>query len=335
MIMVVMKRNGVFAAAWLLIWATFVAPASLSSPASAAQWSPQHNVEFIVPTAPGSTMDLLARVVQKIWQEKHLIDSTMTVEAKAGAGGAVAWSYVGRKTGDGHYIAISGPTLVANQVLGVGDISYKDVTPIAQLFTEYVVFVVPVDSPIKNGADLVNAMRTSSTLSIGVAPGFGGSNHVAFLRLAKAAQIDPNKLAMVPFKGANESVNALLGGHIDVADATMSAVAPFLKSGRLRAIAIAAPKRGQQADIPTWKEQGFDVVEGNWRGIVGPKDLDPAALAYWSARVADLVKSPEWAEVLKQQQWDADYADSAASRAFLDRQFEDLRVTLAGLHPSK
>ena len=306
--------------------------------ASAADaWTPQHNVEFIVPTAAGSTMDLLARVIQKVWQEQKAVTVPITVEAKSGAGGAVAWTYVSRKASDGHYIAISGPTLVANEILHIGELSYRDVTPIAQLLTEYTVFAVRADGPIKTGADLVQAMRTSKTLSIGVAPGFGGSNHVAFLKLAGAAKIDPNSLTIVPFRGANDSVTALLGGHIDAADATMSALAPFLRSGKLRAIAIAAPKRltGEHADIPTWKEQGFDVVEGNWRGIIGPKNLPPAELAFWDSRVAQLVKSPEWAEFLKRYQWDSDYADSAASKRFLDQRFEELKATFAHLKVSK
>ena len=310
---------------------------SLLAHAEPTAWEPQRNIEFVVPTEAGSTMDVLARAIQKIWQQTHAVNVPMTVEARSGAGGAVAWTYVSRKSGDGHYIAISGPTLLSNSLLGVGDLNYKDVTPIAQLFTEYTVFAVRADGPIKTGADLVNAMRTSSTLSIGVAPGFGGSNHVAVLKLARAANIDPSKLAIAPYRGANESVQALLGGHIDVAPATISAIAPFLDSGKLRAVAVAAPHRlaGTQAAIPTWKEQGFDVVEGNWRGIVGPQNLKPAELAYWNTRVGDLVKTDDWAQVLKQYHWDADYADAAGSKRFLDTRYQELQSTFANLHLSK
>ena len=305
--------------------------------AEPAVWEPQRNVEFVVPTEAGSTMDVLARAMQKIWQQTHAVNVSMTVEARSGAGGAVAWTYVSRKNGDGHYIAISGPTLLSNSLLGVGDLNYKDITPIAQLFTEYTVFAVRADGPIKTGADLVNAMRTSSTLSIGVAPGFGGSNHVAVLKLARAANIDPSKLAIAPYRGANESVQALLGGHIDVAPATLSALLPFLDSGKLRAVAVAAPHRlaGAQADIPTWKEQGFDAVEGNWRGIVGSQNLKPAGLAYWNTRVGELVKTDDWAQVLKQYHWDADYADAAGSKRFLDARYQELQSTFANLHLSK
>jgi putative tricarboxylic transport membrane protein len=309
----------------------------LQAYAEPAQWSPQKNVEFIVPTAAGSTMDLLARTIQDIWQKNHLVNTTMTVQAKPGAGGSVAWTYVSQKAGDGHYIAISGPTLLANDVLGVGELKYKDVTPIAQLFTEYEGFAVNADSPIKTGADLVKALKEPSPPSVGVAPGFGGSSHVAILKLARAAGIDPKRLTIVPFKGANESVLSVLGGHTDVAIGTMSVLAPQLASGKLRAIAIAAPKRlgGAQSNIPTWTEQGLPVVEGNWRGVVGPKGLGEAEVAFWSAKLAEAVKNDEWTATLERNYWDADFRTGAEAKQFLDTSYQELQSTLKDLRVAK
>lgn len=307
---------------------------ALSQP---AQWKPQKNVEFIVPTSAGSTMDQLARVILDIWQRRHLVDTTMTVQAKPGAGGAVAWTYVSRNAGDGHYIAISGPTLLANDVLGVGELKYKDVTPIAQLFTEYEVFAVGADNPIKTGGDFVKGLKSSNPSSVGVAPGFGGSSHVALLKLARAAGVDEKKLTIVPFKGANESVLSVLGGHTDVAIGTVSVLAGQLASGKLRAIAVSAPKRlgDPLSTIPTWKEQGLDVVEGNWRGVVGPKNLGAAEVAYWSDRLAEVVKTDEWTENLKRNHWDADFIVGPAAKRFLDVRYEELRTTLANLRATK
>lgn len=308
-----------------------------SANSQAGSWKPQKNVEFIVPTSAGSTMDLLARVIQDIWKKNDLVDATMTVQAKPGSGGAVAWTYLSRKTGDGHYIAISGPTLLANDVLGVGELKYKDVTPIAQLFTEYEVFAVNANSPIRTGADLVNALKSATQPTIGVAPGFGGSSHVAILKLARAIGIDPNSLTIVPFKGANESVLSVLGGHTDVAIGTVSVLAPQLATGKLRAFAVSAPKRlsGTLSAIPTWKEQGFDVVEGNWRGIVGPKDLGDAEISFWSSRLAEVVKKDEWTANLERNYWDADFMTGADARRFLDIRYEELRSTFANLRVLK
>jgi putative tricarboxylic transport membrane protein len=315
--------------------AACVMPASLR--AQTAKWTPSKNVEFIVPTAAGSTMDLLARLIADVWSRNSLVSSTVTVQAKGGSGGAIAWSYVSRKAGDGHFLAISGPTLLSNDILGIGDLSYKDVTPIAQLFTEYTCFVVNADGPIKSGNDLVKALKSPKPPTVGVAPGLGGSSHVALLKLADAAQIEQSKLTIVPYKGANESITAVMGNHIDVTSATMSVVAPMLDAGKLRPIAIAAPQRleGAHADIPTWRELGFDAVEGNWRGVVGPKNLGEAEVAFWSGRLAEVVKTEEWNASLKRNYWNADFSTGAASVRFLDTQYAELRSTLANLRVGK
>ena len=165
----------------------------------------------------------------------------------------------------------------------------------------------------------------------------GSSSHVAILRLARAAGIDPGKLTIVPFKGANESVTAVLGGHVDVVIATMSVLDSHLAAGKLRAIALAAPKRigGQHANIPTWTEQGFDVVEGNWRGVVGAKNLGPEQVAFWSARLADVVKRDEWKESLIRNSWDADFRIGADARSFLNVQYQELSSALAVLRSDK
>jgi len=145
-----------------LIGFSFVCTVLVVEGHSQPAWSPQKNVEFIVPTAAGSTMDALARIIQDIWQKNRLVNTSMTVMVRPGSGGAIAWTYVSRKTGDGHYLAISGPTLLANDIMGIGDLSYRDVTPIAQLFTEYTAFAVPADGPIRTSADLVKALKTAA-----------------------------------------------------------------------------------------------------------------------------------------------------------------------------
>jgi putative tricarboxylic transport membrane protein len=301
--------------------------------ASADAWVPQRSVEFVVPSAAGSTMDLLARLIVDIWRKYDLLTTTVTVQAKGGGGGALAWTYVSRKAGDGHFLAISGPTLVANDILRIGDLKYADVTPIAQLFTEYTCFVVRTEASITSADDLLKALRSSRPPSIAIAPGFGSSSHVAVLKLARAAQIDPNTLTVVPFKGANESVTAVLGRHIDVTSATMSVISPMIEAGRLRAVAITAPQRlgGVNANIPTWRELGLDVVEGNWRGVVGPKDLPEPVVDYWNGKLAAAVNTLEWMDALQRNDWNADFSTGAAAKRFLEMQHAEFKATLSVL----
>jgi putative tricarboxylic transport membrane protein len=315
-----------------------LAAAGLTPRAAIAQaWAPHRNVEFIVPAAAGSTMDLLARLIAEIWQKRAIVTTPVAVIAKGGGGGALAWSYVSRKTRDGHYLAISGPTLLANDIRKVGDVSYRDVTPIAKLFTEYTCFVVNAASPLKTAGDLVNALKSSRPPSVAVAPGLGSSSHIALLKLARAAAIDSNQLTIIPFKGANESVTAVVGNHIDVTSGTIAVVLPMIESGNLRPIAVTAPQRltGTLAAVPIWREAGLDVVEGNWRGVVGPKDLGQSEVTYWGEKLARAVETAEWAEALRRNDWNADFGVGSEARRFLDAQYIDMAATLAGVERNK
>lgn len=312
--------------------AAAVACVSFAVPAAAEDtWSPRANVELIVPTAAGSTMDMLARTIQDIWQKRSLVAKPVIVQTKPGAGGALAWTFVSRRTGDGHLLAISGPTLFSQEILGTGDLSYRDVTPIAQLFTEWTGFAVAADSPIVDGRALVAALKTSAPPTVGVAPGFAGSNHVALLKLARAVGVKSADVPTIPFKGANESVTALVGKHIDVAVGTVAVLAPMAEEGKIRLIAIAAPQRieGRFAAVPTWRELGHDVVEGNWRGVVGPKNLGAAEVRYWQNRLSAVVKTEDWQKVLQKNFWSADFRLGDEARRFLDQQFVDQRAALA------
>ena len=307
-------------------------------PQAQTAWSPQKSVEFIVPTAAGSSMDVLARLIQDLWQRNQLVTATMTVQPRPGGGGALAWSYVSQRVGDGHYLAISGPTLLANDVLKIGNLRYQDVTPIAQLFTEYGAFAVNANSTIKTGKDLALALAGPKPPSVAIAPGQGSSSHVALLA-ARARRRDRSRQAddravqgreRIGDRGAGRSRRRRHRDHVGARSA----------SGRgkvARRLRIAAPQRlsGQHANIPTWKEQGLDVVEGNWRGVVGPKNLGTQQVAFWSGRLAEIVKKDEWQASLVRNSWDADFRIGADAQNFLDTQYQELASTLAVLRTDK
>ena len=106
----------------------------------------------------------------------------------------------------------------------------------------------------------------------------------------------------------------------------------------VRAFAVPAPKRlgGASSAIPTWTEQGLDVVEGTRRGVVGPKNLGDAEVTYWSDKLAEAVKTDEWAaENLKRNHWQTALKTGAEAKRFLDAHYEELRSTLANLRAAK
>src|SRR5688572_7958424 len=135
------------AASFALVWAS----------AGAQSWAPSKPVEIVVPTTPGGSVDLTARLLQKILQETGLVKVPVTVVNKPGGGGAVSVAYLNQHAGDAHYVAINSPNLIANDLNGRG--RFTEVTPIANLFSEYTVIAVRADSPIRDGKDFIARLR--------------------------------------------------------------------------------------------------------------------------------------------------------------------------------
>ena len=141
----------------------------------------------------------------------------------------------------------------------------------------------------------------------------------------------------MPFKGSAETTVAVMGGHVDVLMATPGSAWKHVASGRLRALAVTAPKRlsGDAASVPTWRELGIDAVSSNWRSLVGPKGLSPAQIAYWDQMLAAMVKSNEWQQALKTNQWEDEYLNSAGTLKFMQEEYRQLETLLVELGEAK
>jgi len=322
------KSFACLAAAWL------VAVACAGAGAAAPAWKPEKPVELIAPSAAGGGTDLTARVIQKILQDKRMIDTPISVVNKTGGGGNVALAYLAQRPGDGHSLEIATALLLTNRILGTSSYSYTDFTTIAQLNSEYVAFAVRSDSPIKTGKDLLERLRNDpSSITIAVGTSLGGANHIASALAMKAAGGDIKKLKTVVFKSSVESVVALLGGHIEVVASSASLLAPHLKSGALRLIAMSSPRRlqGVFAAVPTWKEQGHDIVSDNFRALIGPAGMNQAQVSYWDEIFARLAQTDEWKKDLENNLWENNYMGSKESRKYFESQYEVSRRILTDL----
>jgi putative tricarboxylic transport membrane protein len=319
----------------LLLYAVL---ATVSAGATAQAWSPQRNVEIVVGSAPGGSNDKTARQVERILVEKRIVSTPLTVVNKPGGGSTIAFNYVNQHAGDAHYLMVGTTALLFNHIVGNSKLSYQDFTPIASLFNDYVVFAVNVESPIKTGKDLIAHLKKDpKSVAIGFATALGSHNHVAAGLLVKALGGNARELKAVAFKGAAEALTALMGGHIDLVTTAAGNAAPHVAAGRLRLVGVAAPARfgGALATIPTWKEQGVDVVTGGWRAIVGPKGLSAAQIAYWEGVLAKATQVPEWREDLEKNFWSDDFVTSAQFRKDLDKDYADMKAVLVELGLAK
>ena len=296
--------------------------------AAAPEWKPDKRAEIIVTTAPGGGNDKVARLMQKILQENKLVELSPTVVNKPGGSGVVAMNYLNSHAGDGHFLAITSVTFLAENINGRSSIGLADVTPVALLLNEYVGFAVKADSRIKSGRDLMALLKADTTSVSAAMSGVGNHNHMSLGMVAKLSGGDVKKLKVVSFNSGGEAMTAALGGHVDVAVAPFSTLLPQVQGGRMRMIGVTSAKRvaGPMANVPTWVEQGANAVISNWRVVLGPRGMSAAQTAYWENVLAKVVEVDEWNKMLESDQLSGGFLKSADTRAYLRAQQDELRA---------
>ena len=192
-------------------------------------------------------------------------------------------------------------------------------------------------SPITTGKDLAARLKDPNSVATGFATTLGSHNHVAAGLLVKALGGNARDLKAVAFKGSAEAITALLGSHIELVTTAAGNAAPHVAAGRMRVVAVAAPQRlgGSLAHVPTWTEQGVDVVIGGWRAIMGPRGLTPAQVAYWEGVLHKATLVPEWQGDLEKNYWSNDFVTSAQFRKDLDKDYAEMRLVLSDLGLAK
>src|SRR5918997_2993450 len=307
------------------------------TPAAAQQWKPTKTVELVVGSAPGGSPDVMARLIQTIFQKTGLVPTSAVVN-KPGAANTIGWAYLNQHAGDGHYIATFSPAVIGNKLLGTSNLDYTDFTPLNILAREYVVFAVKADSPITSLKDLTARLKKDSqAVSFAFATARGNHNHIVLSMYLKSIGIDPKIAKAVVYPGGGPAQTAMLGGHIDVYVASPRSMVPLQKEGRARILAISAPQRqtGPKADLPTFRELGHDAVFFTWRGFMAPRGLKAPEIAYWDAVFGKLAQTEEWRKDTEQQFWNADYLLSAETRKHLERENELLKAILTDLGLAK
>lgn len=291
---------------------------------------PNRYIEFVIPFAAGGGVDLFGRTVAKLLNDQKLVGKTVQVLNKAGAGGSIGMALMVQRKGDPYSLLGIAIHAVATPLTLGTPYSYKDMTPIAKIFSEYQMLVVRTGSPIKDLKDVAAAMRKDpGSITIGGAS-LGNADHIAASLFAKSIGVDPTKLNYIPYSGG-ESIPAIIGGHVDIGVGGLDLIAP-VEAGRLRVLAITSPKRlgGRFNKLPTFTEQGYNVINANWRGIFGPPDMPSAVVQYWRNALAQMVQSPAWKAELETNQW-VDTFETDTFRASLDKDNETYSTLLKQL----
>ncbi|MNC84774.1 Tripartite tricarboxylate transporter family receptor [compost metagenome] len=250
---------------------------------------------------------------------------------KPGGGNSVAWSYLNQRAGDGHFLMVANLNLSAGHLTGTSTYSYRDFSAVCLLFDEYIALLVKADSPVRDGRDLIERMRKDpASLSLSFSSVAGGANHIAAGLVLKAAGVDVKKVRTVVFDSASKAVTAMLGGHVDVVSSSVSVAVTQLKAGTVRVVGVSSPRRltGVFADVPTWKEQGVEGTFSNYRGLIGPKGMAPAQVAYWEGVYSALDRDESWRADLERNLWVGHYLNGRDTRKYWDDLSVQVRAVL-------
>jgi putative tricarboxylic transport membrane protein len=284
----------------------------------AAQPYPSKPIEMVSPTGAGGGSDLVARMVADIILKEKLLPQPVVVVNKPGGGGAVGQQYAASKKGDPYTILLAGTSLVTVPLRTGLDVGMDKFQPLGVIGLDLNSLAVRDDSPFKTVKDLV-AAATAKPKTINVAITFpGGSAHSLIFRLE---QLTGAKFNTVSFKSGTDAVAAVLGGHVHLTAENLGEVMPHVEGKKLRLLGIPAAKRpAGLPNVPTLKEQGFDVQAGGYRAFVAPAGIPREAVTLWDSTLAKVHKSAAWKEYMARNMYEDVYMNADEMGRWLKRE---------------
>src|SRR5690242_20299420 len=211
--------------------------------AFAQAWKPEKPVELIVGAAPAGANDRIGRSIQRLLEEMKLA-SPVNVVNKPGGGQTVAFAYLATHPANPHYLGLASSSWLTTIAAGRGTVGPRDLTPIVKMLDEYQVYFVRADSPIKTARDIVEQLKKDPTsLSFGFSTAAGNPLHISIATLARQAGADPAKVKAVVFNSGTDTAIQVAGGHLDVGVQSPGSAFQLAQAGKIRIIAIGAPRR--------------------------------------------------------------------------------------------
>ena len=285
-------------------------------------------IKMMIPANPGGGWDTTGRALGKAMQDAG-VASSVTYDNKGGAAGAIGLAqFVNGSKGDPNAVMVMGAVMLGGIITGKPPVTLDKATPIARLTSEYNVFVLPANSPLKTMKDVVEQMKKDPGSVKWGGGSRGSTEHIAAAMIARAVGVDASKINYVAFRGGGEAVAAILGNNVTVGGSALTEFGEYIKSGKMRPIAVTSDKRLKGVDAPTLKELGLDVVISNWRGVYGAPGISAAQRDALIDMVVKATKTKAWAEAVDKNGWTPALLTGDAFGKVVDDEFASLRAVM-------
>ena len=260
--------------------------------------------ECIAPANPGGGWDFTCRQIGKIMFDIGAVDKPVQVTNMPGAGGGLAYGNVVNERGDDEDLIVAASSATTTRLAqnAYAGMTADQVRFVGAIGADPGVIVVAADSPYQSLGDLVDAIKADpGSVAFAGGSAVGGFDHMKPLMvLQKAGFTDITAVKYIGVDGGADAITQTVGGFTQAMTGDMSEVVSFLANGDIRVIAVLTDERVPGFDdIPTAKEQGFDVVAVNWRGLYVPKGISDEKFDEWAGKLQQVADSPEWAQAMK------------------------------------
>ena len=284
--------------------------------------SPAAQLSMLIPASAGGGWDATGRALGAALVETRRYQG-VTYRNKGGAAGTLGLAqFLGEASGQPHSLLMMGAVMIGGLVSAKSPLRLQQATPIARLTSEYSVFATSASSPFTSMEDVADAMRQSPTRVRFGGGSKGSTEHIASAMFARSVHVAPRELLFKAHAGGGEAVGSLLRGEIDVVGSGYGELVPQLASGRLRLLGISSQRRlPALPELPTLKEQGFDVIIGNWRGVYGAPELSRPQTEDLIAAVSEAVKTKAWRDAVDRHGWTPSFVSGKDFGAFVEFEF--------------
>ncbi len=291
-------------------------------------------LNMFIPAAPGGGWDGTGRTMELAMRTDGVMKE-FKFENVGGAGGAVGLPRFLARKGQGDTVMVAGMVMVGALIAANSPVKLADATPLARLTDEFEVIVVPAGSPHKTMADLIAAFKADPGKVSWAGGSAGGTDHILAGMIAKAVGVDPKRVTYVAYAGGGPALAALLGSQVTAGVSGYSEFAEQIKAGKLRALAVSAPAKMPGVDTPTLKEQGIDVVLGNWRGVFGAPGITADQQKALIGLIEKMIAGPTWKAEVAKKGWTQTYLPGAEFTKFIADETTRIGAILADLDLKK
>lgn len=269
-----------------------IAPGIATPPALAQQTYPNKPVRVIAASSPGSAVDIVARIIAPKLGER--LGQQVVIDNRAGAGGNLGAEIAANAAPDGYNLFMGTPAQTINPGL-YRALNYdlvRDFAPVSLVTTGHYSIVVHPSLPVKSVRELIALARTKPGQLLYASAGNGNATHLAAALFSSLTQVD---LVHVPYKGSGPALTDLIGGQVQLMFSNLTAALPYVKSGRLRALAVTGEKRSPAApELPTVMEAGvpgYAVI--SWFGIMTPAGTPREIVMRLNSEIGQVMRSPD------------------------------------------